>query len=485
MRAHRTLMALLVVGAALGHAAAPASAQPAAHVLSAEYKGSYTYRIDDGGPNGSVLQIRTLSWDMTIYDDGHNQRKSLVAQGSATTSYSVGGGDYCTVRQRTGSIEGPFTIGLGNDAHHVRVGTFIPPDVGSASNMIVSGGSCNGLDGTGGVLLSTVEADGSMGTGNPCYAFAKAPQFITPRTDDLRLDATKKFDKEQSSYRAPGCATNSVITATRSIHATLRVGAGGAAESDPDRDGPTPAEAQKAFATSDLLTSLLRAQLPCGYLGLGLGTALWSATVGGPTAPAALVPAQVLISAGAPLCAVYAKRIADDVTIANDPPVGNVNTIATPKPTPSSADAATQLASCDAQPAAQQAFCAELRAAAADEIAAAQKVAAVADALLATVDRETKARKTHKASALKRQGKAGDRLVTQMTAADVAEDATWRKIGSLLSAQGLTGAFTAPQSQTAIDTLLQQLKADGVSAAAVKRLAAGALVAAPVDLLAS
>jgi hypothetical protein len=482
MRAHRTLMALLVVGAALGHVAASASAQ----VLSAEYKGSYSYRIDDGGPNGSVLQIRTLSWDMTIYDDGHNVRKSFVAQGSATTSFSVGGGDHCTVSQRTGSIEGPFTIGLGNDAHHVRVGTFIPPDVGPKSNMMVSGGFCDGFGGNGGVLLSSVEADGSMGTGNPCYAFAKAPQFITPRTDDLRFDATKTFDKEQSSYRAPGCQTNSVITATRSIHATLRVGTGGAPEpSDPVRDGPTPAEAQKAFATSDLLTSLLRAQLPCGYLGLGLGTALWSATVGGATAPAALVPAQVLISAGAPLCAVYAKRIADDVTIANDPPVGNVNAIATPKPTPSGADATARLASCDAQPADQQAFCTALRAAAGDEIAAAQKVASIADALLATVDRETKARKTHKAAALKRQGKAGDQLVTQIQTAGLAEDATWQKIGSLLAAQGLSGAFTAAQSQTAIDTLLKQLKADGVSAAAVKRLAAGGLVAGPVDLLAS
>jgi hypothetical protein len=143
----------------------------------------------------------------------------------------------------------------------------------------------------------------------------------------------------------------------------------------------------------------------------------------------------VLISAGAPLCAVYAKRIFDDVTIANDPPVGNVN--------------------------------------------------AIADALLATVDRETKARTTHKASALKRQERTGDKLVTQMRTADVAEDATWRAIAKLLPAQGLTGAFTAEQDQTAIATLLRQLQADGVSAGAVKRLAAGALVASPVDLLAS
>jgi Spy/CpxP family protein refolding chaperone len=43
MRACRTLMALLVAGAALGHRAATAAAQPASHVLSAEDKGSFSY----------------------------------------------------------------------------------------------------------------------------------------------------------------------------------------------------------------------------------------------------------------------------------------------------------------------------------------------------------------------------------------------------------------------------------------------------------
>jgi hypothetical protein len=483
MRVCRTLAALLVAGAALGGLAASASAQPAGRVLSAEYKGSFSVRSADRGPSGTLLQIRTLSWVMTIYDDGHNVHKSFVAQGTQTTSYSGGSGEHCTIRQRTGSIEGPFTIGLGEDAHHVRVGTFVPSDVGG--NLTVSAGFCNGLSGGHGVLFSTVEPDGALGTGNPCYGFAKAPQFVDPRIDDLRFDSTKRIDKEQSVYRVPGCRTNDEITETRAIHATLRVGAGGAGAAEPGRDGPTPAETQKAFATSDLLTSLLRAQVPCGYVGLGPAAALWSATVGGATAPAAQVPASVLISAATRLCAAYVKRIFDDVNIANDPPVGNVNAIAAPKPTPSSADAAATLASCDAQPADQQAFCAQLRAAAADEIAAAQKVAAIADALLATVDRETKARTTHKAAALKRQERAGNALVTQLQAADVAEDATWRQIGTLLSAQGLTGGFTAEQDATAIAVLLQQLKASGVSAASVKRLAAGALLASPVDLLAT
>ncbi len=381
-----------------------------------------------------------------------------------------------TARKGGHTVSGPLTIGL-QSKRRARVGTFVPSD--TRSDLRVSSGKCDGLDGTGGQLFSIPEPNGALGTGNPCYFFPKAPQFVDPRIDKLRFDSTRKIDKTQSAVRGGSdCHTNADITATRSIHATLRVGNGG----PDDRGGPTDAERQKAFATSDLLTSLLRAELPCGYAALGAGTALWSSTVGGPTAPAALVPASVLISAGVPLCATYAARIAADINIVNDPPVGNVNKVAKPKRTPSSAEAAAKLASCDSQPADQQAFCAELRTDTADEVAAATKLTAIADALLMTVDRETKARKHHKRRALKRQARAGNKLVKQMRAAAVAEDAAWRKIQTLIAAQGLTGSFTAAQDGTAIGELLKRLKSRGVSRAAANRYAASPLNPAPVDL---
>ena len=336
------------------------------------------------------------------------------------------------------------------------------------------------------MLISTPNPDGSVSTGNPCYGFDKARQFVNPRVDsNLRLDSTRKIGLEQIAVRAPDCHTNDNIIAVRRIHATLRVGSGGVPASDPVRAGPTSADIQKAFATSDLLASLLRAQLPCGYVGLGLGTSLWASTIGGPTAPAALVPAYVLISYGEPLCIAYAKRIVDDISIANDPPVGSLNTVAKPKPTPSGAAAAARLASCDSQPADQQAFCGQLRGAAGNEIAAADKVASIADALLATVDRGSKARRQHNAKALKRQDNAGGRLLTRLQSATLAEDQTWRAIAQLLSAQQLTGRFTASQDAAGISSLLKRLKAGGVSAAAVKRLAPSTLDPNPVDLVAN
>jgi hypothetical protein len=48
----------------------------------------------------------------------------------------------------------------------------------------------------------------------------------------------------------------------------------------------------------------------------------------------------VLISYGEPMCITYAKRIVDDVSIVHDPPVGNLDTVATAKPTGSGAAAA-------------------------------------------------------------------------------------------------------------------------------------------------
>jgi hypothetical protein len=105
-----------------------------------------------------------------------------------------------------------------------------------------------------------------------------------------------------------------------------------------------------------------------------------------------------------------------------------------------------------------------------------------ADALRQTVDRQTKARNTRKASALKRQAAAGNRLLSQMQAADLAEKTVAQKIAMLLVAHGVTGQPTTAQANTAIDGMLKQINTGGVSPTAVKRLAPVALVPAPIAL---
>jgi hypothetical protein len=461
----------------------PDHAAADARVISAVYKGSFNYRIDDDGPSGSLIQTRTLAWVMTIYSDSSGVHRRLVAQGSESSVSSGGYGDSCTISQRAHPATGPLTIGLGDKADRVDVDTYVPLD---SSDLRVSGGFCNGASNQPyWVLFSTPEPDGSLGTGNPCYGFPAARQFVTPRTDrNLRADSTLTIDKMQVAKRSAGCQTNDDIVATRSIHATLQVGSGGPATADPARNGPTAKDRQVAFAVSDLLTTLLRAELPCGYVALGATAAIW-ATSAGPTAPAALVPAQVLISAGSPLCASYAARIAADIVIANDPPVGDIHRIAKPKPTPSIESVKSKLASCDSQPADQKAFCTELRTNAAHEIVAADKVASISKALAKTMDRESKAKKHHKKKALNKQEKAGNKLVTALQKARLKEDKTWRAISQTISAHGVTGHFTKKQDVKGINKMLAVLKAHGASTKSVKRVGSDGLVARPVDLLAS
>jgi hypothetical protein len=461
----------------------PHHAAANARVLSAVYEGSFNYRIDDDGPSGSLIQTRTLAWVMTIYSDSSGDHRSFVAQGSESTVSSGGYGDSCTISQRAHTTSGPFTIGLGEDPGRVAVSTYVPSD---STDLKVSGGFCDGASNQPyWVLLSNPEPDGSLGTGNPCYSFAAARQFVNPRSfRNLRADSTFTTDKMQVARRSAGCQTNDDIVATRSIHATLRVGSGGPATADPARNGPTAKDRQVVFAVSDLLTTLLRAELPCGYVALGATAAIW-ATSAGPTAPAALVPAQVLISAGTPLCASYAARIAADIVIANDPPGGNIHRIAQPKSTPSPNKVAAKLASCDSQPSDQKAFCTALRTDAADEIAAADKVAAISKALAKTMDRESKAKKHHKTKALRKQEKAGNKLVTTLQKARLKEDKTWRAISQTISANGVSGHFTKGQDAKAVSKLLGTLKAHGASKKAVKREVSDGLVLRAVDLLAS
>ena len=125
-----------------------------------------------------------------------------------------------------------------------------------------------------------------------------------------------------------------------------------------------------------------------------------------------------------------------------------------------------------------------LRADLADQIAAAQHFAAIAAALLTTVDRETQ---THTRPTTWRRSGARARPATGSSPASRrpgAEHAIGARIAALIDAHNVTGQFTAGQDAMAIASILAKLKADGVTQATVQRLAPTALTAGPYDLLA-
>jgi hypothetical protein len=460
-------------------------AEAAERIYHATYEGSYSYKATQTGSSGTSNYTDTLSWSMQISYEfpGGRITRSLVAQGSHVSVNSGGsaGNDYnCTLRPAS-SPNIPITLFIGDTVDQVNVGAQIPASASQGGQLTSTGtGNCALTDLRGGTA-----ADGSQQTGS-CASFPPTTSFeLAQGVQNARADGyTKKIDLDQKATPQGGCQNGSTFTATRSIHARIIVGAGGRPVSPPDR-ALAARRRQKAFAEDDLFTQLLRAEGPCGYVALGANTVLWTSVVGGPTASAALIPAEFLVSAGAPLCAAYFQQIVRDVEIANDPPAGNINAIARPAKTPSSAVAARKLPSCDGKPAELQSFCRALKAELANQIAAAQRCAAIAGALLTTVDRETKAHKTHHAAALRRQSKAGDRFVTDLKAAERQEHSSGARIAALISAQNVTGQFTADQDAKAIAAILKKLRARHVSRSTVQRLAAPALTAGPYDLLAN
>ena len=100
-----------------------------------------------------------------------------------------------------------------------------------------------------------------------------------------------------------------------------------------------------------------------------------------------------------------------------------------------------------------------------------------------TVDRETKAKQAGDTKALHAQLDAGDKLVTEIKAADANERRIGARIRKAITSQRVRGRFTELQDAKAIAEILKRLKARHVSRAAIAKLAPAALKAGKYDLL--
>jgi hypothetical protein len=468
------------VGLVAGGVGLAGTARAADHIYLVTYEGSYVYKAHQTGV-GNADFTDSLSWTMRAYYDAERGTvtRSLVAQGAhiAEDTGAFANNSYnCTLHQSGKTADLPLTVGPGDKAGTLALTAGIPADAGPGGALTSTGtGHCQLT-----TLLGATAPDGSMQTGG-CAAFRAAPAFALAQAVRSAPEEgfTKKIDLDQTAKQTGGCQNGSTFTATRSIHATLQVGGGGV-----PAPPPLPQEErQKVFAVSDLLTTLLRAQGPCGQVAIGSGAVLFGSTIG-PTGSAAFAPAAVLFAAGGPLCVTYAVQAYRDVLIANDPPVGNVNLIAAPGNTPSGQADARLLPSCTREPAKWRALCSALRADLGDEIAAAQRDAAIDGALLTTVDRETAAHRSHQTAALARQLAAGDRLVGELTGARRALRSIGARIAQQIGARHVSGRLTAAQDAKAIAVLLRHLRAHGISRATLERLAPKALKPGPYDLLA-
>ena len=249
--------------------------------------------------------------------------------------------------------------------------------------------------------------------------------------------------------------------------------------------GSKPTCPDKKLAQEDLKGLLPNLANQCAIAALGSGllvTGLAAPESGVAVVLAAAGPtgAEVFALSG-PACAILIKRAYDDAKIIEDPPIGDLNTLAWPE---RALAAATKLPPCTPYTGPVAGFCDSLRADSARYLAALGAGQALAGALVLTVDRITGAGKAHERSALRRQSAHASLLRRRLRAASVKQRAAGRAIAALIGSQGLTMKLTATQQQGGVTRALSGLRGRGISPSRLAHLTGIALTAAPSDLLA-
>ena len=219
------------------------------------------------------------------------------------------------------------------------------------------------------------------------------------------------------------------------------------------------------FAQGDLLTTLLRAEVPCGQLGVGALAGLWSLVVPSAVADAAIVPAVVIGAAAGPTCTALVDRANIDAEVIEDPPDPAIFSVARPSPV-----AKVTLPSCTTQPASVRSFCAQLRTDELAYVAAVEHGTSIDAALLTTVDRLSTASRKGSGSAIAIQSAAGVKLEHSLEAATRAQNAAGARIAALVSAQHVQGQLSTAQDQSGIETVIADMARHGIARSKLHRL---------------
>ena len=469
---------LIVVLMALGSFVVAPVAR--SEIVRVNYAGTFAETSHNVGQSGSLDITQRLMWNETEYFNTKTAaaQRTLQAQGGVVSHSGAGSGTNCTLSASGDKSMIPIFVNLGDTSDAVQVTASMPVGTGPGGPLTKTADpNCGTVD--------YGDPTGAQTTGDDCAGdFSASPAFANPETLASVPSAgfTRKYDGQETLSIKPGtfgCRNITEDTITRTIHATLTVGGGGPSTTPPPA-GPSQQRRQKVFAVGDLLTTLLRAEAPCGYVAFGTTAAVWGAAVPGAASAAALIPAQILIAAGEPLCVQYTIRAVQDINIYNDPPAGNIHVIARPA---AISRARPRLPSCATRPVTLRSYCSIIRGEVDDLVLAARKTTALTIALRQTVDRETKAKQAGDTKALHAQLDAGDKLVTEIKAADANERRIGARIRKAITSQRVGGRFTELQDAKAIAEILKRLKARHVSRAAIAKLAPAALKAGKYDLL--
>jgi hypothetical protein len=186
-----------------------------------------------------------------------------------------------------------------------------------------------------------------------------------------------------------------------------------------------------------------------------------------------------LASAAGTACRLLLERIHEDAGIVKDPPAGPVDKLAEPQ---RSRRAALNPPSCQHDRGGAQSYCERLRSSDVAYVTAVRSGAAIAAALLTTVDRMVRAEQLHDAAAVSLQSAHAARLRAQLLDAAAVEQRAAAAIAAAVAGARLTFSLSAQQVHTALAKGLAQLSVSGISATSLSELAASPLPSSPLDL---
>lgn len=487
----RRLGLVTILGALAAFAVWAAPSYAAAHNYTGEYKGSAKWTEDLIG-DASSSWTETYSWDVKVFAEYPSLRatptiqKSMTAQGTITVNDSQGT-HTCQIRQATSpdlASDGVSAMVTGNGKVYVSSYLGIPR-IAPTQVTVTGPAQCQ----TGNITGDYDEgAKGAACTifpsGAPESLEAVAAMYFPLQTSTGTV--SRNFDVNQAVTNTSPCGnTSSSERITRTITASGSIGGPAPTPTHHHKKAlPDPEkQRQKTFARGDLLTTLLRAEGPCGQTALGAAAGLWGLVVPG-VGSTALVPAGIIGAAAGTTCATLLQRAYDDAQIVNDPPRSDYETVAHVTPSASSA----ALPACGSFSGTAKPFCVALRPAVQKYIAATTHATAVDDALVKTVDRETAAANARNRTALAKQDAAGKHLETQYASALRTEATLGAAVASLIRAHHVTGHLTRAQAAQAITYLLGRLAGRRLSRATLAHLAGAhavnkALTPRPINLL--
>jgi hypothetical protein len=178
-------------------------------------------------------------------------------------------------------------------------------------------------------------------------------------------------------------------------------------------------------------------------------------------------------------CGLLLERVRDDAGIIKDAAAGSVSKLAEPQ---RDRRPALNPPSCRHDRDSVRRYCERLRSAEIAYATALRSGAAIAAALLSTVERVSRAEQLHDARALSLQSAHAARLRTQLIGAAASEERDAAAIAAAIAGAHLTFSISAQQVHSALAKGLARLSRSGISAASLSELAAGPLPASALDL---